>query len=68
MNMAFVFIGLDFRNWVCGNPAYFRPYEAISRLGDSATAKRIICWQAHKPFEDIVNEMLAAEIRQLKWN
>jgi GDP-D-mannose dehydratase len=35
-------------------------------VGDSAKARRILGWQAHKQLEDIVNEMVASDIRQLK--
>ncbi len=63
---AFGVVGLDYRDWVRVNPAYFRPDEVVSLRGDSAKARRILGWQAQKQLADIVQEMVLADIKQLK--
>lgn len=66
IEMAFGVVGLDYRDWVRIDPAYFRPDEAVPLVGDSAKAARILGWRAQKKLEDIVEEMVVSDIRLLK--
>jgi GDPmannose 4,6-dehydratase len=66
LEMAFGNVGLDYRDWVRVNTAYFRPDEAVPLAGDSAKAKRVLGWQARTGLEDIVKEMVTADIEKLK--
>lgn len=66
LDMAFGIVGLDYRDWVRVNTAYFRPDEAVPLVGDSAKAKRVFGWQAQTKLEDVVKEMVAADIQKLK--
>lgn len=65
LDMAFGIIGLDYRDWVRVNTAYYRPDEAIPLTGDSSKAESVLGWQAQKKLEDIVKEMVTADIWQL---
>lgn len=66
LDMAFGIVGLDHRDWVRVNTAYYRPDETIPLTGDSSKAGRVLGWQAQKRLEDIVKEMVTADIRQLE--
>ncbi len=65
LDMAFGIVGLDYRDWVRMNTVYYRPDETIPLMGDSSKAKRVLGWQAQKSLEDIIKEMVVADIRQL---
>lgn len=65
LGIAFGIVGLDYRDWVRVNTAYYRPDETIPLTGDSSKARRVLGWQAQKKLEDIVKEMVTADIRQL---
>lgn len=65
LDMAFDAVGLDYRDWVRVNTAYYRPDETIPLTGDSNKAKRVLGWEAQKPLIDIVKEMVVADVQQL---
>jgi len=45
------------------DPRYFRPTEVESLLGDSSKAKAKLGWQARTSFEDLVKEMVQADLK-----
>lgn len=65
LDIAFGIVGLDYRDWVRLNTAYYRPDESVPLTGDSSKAKRVLGWQAQTSLEDIIKEMVTADIRQL---
>lgn len=65
LEIAFGIVRLDYRDLVRVNSAYFRPDEAVPLVGDSSKAKRVLGWQPKKRLEDIVSEMVAADIQKL---
>jgi GDPmannose 4,6-dehydratase len=44
------------------DPRYFRPTEVESLLGDPGKARRVLGWSAEVPFEQLVQEMVAADL------
>ncbi len=66
LDIAFGIVELDYRDWVRLNTAYYRPDETVPLTGDSSKAKRVLGWQAQTSLEDIVKEMVMADIRQLR--
>ena len=44
------------------NPAYFRPSEVNSLLGDSTNAKNLLGWKPQISFEELVSEMVLADL------
>jgi GDPmannose 4,6-dehydratase len=48
---------------VAVDPRYFRPTEVESLLGDASKAKRELGWEPKTSFEDLVAEMVDADLR-----
>jgi len=48
------------------DPRYFRPTEVELLLGDPAKAKRNLGWVAKTSFEDLVKEMVEADVQMTK--
>ena len=54
----------DGRCVVAVDPLYFRPSEVDSLLGDAALARERLGWQPKTAFEQLVKEMVAADLRE----
>jgi GDPmannose 4,6-dehydratase len=63
---AFRRVGLDYRDFVETDPRFLRPAEVELLLGDASRARAILGWQPHCPFEDLVHEMVDADLERLK--
>jgi len=44
------------------DPTYFRPAEVASLVGDAAKARQQLGWQPRTSFDDLVQEMIAADL------
>jgi GDPmannose 4,6-dehydratase len=58
--------GLNFEHFVSVSPEYFRPSEAVALCGDASLARRELDWAPSKGFEDIVKEMVLADVELLE--
>jgi len=45
-------------------PGYFRPSEVASLLGDPTKAREKLGWVPETPFEEMVREMIANDIKE----
>jgi GDPmannose 4,6-dehydratase len=45
---------------------YYRPAEVLSLLGDATKAQRKLGWEPHTTFEDLISEMVAADLREAR--
>jgi GDPmannose 4,6-dehydratase len=59
---AFAHAGLDWRDHVVVDPAYFRPTEVDTLLGDPTKAKRDLGWEASTKFHALVKIMVEADL------
>ena len=50
------------------DPVYFRPTEVQSLLGDSSRAKDLLNWSPKVNFEELVKEMIDADLQESKKN
>ncbi len=50
------------------DPAYFRPAEVEELLGDPTKAKRELGWEPHFTLEDLIQEMIASDVKTMKKN
>ncbi|KAG5667517.1 hypothetical protein PVAND_015496 [Polypedilum vanderplanki] len=50
------------------NPKYFRPTEVDLLLGDASKAKNMLKWEPKCRFDELVKEMMAADIELMKKN
>lgn len=62
---AFSVVNLNYENYTHINQDNFRPGEVVPLCGDSRKARHALNWQPTKSFEQIVEEMVLADIEQL---
>lgn len=48
------------------DPRYFRPTEVDALVGDASKARRILGWQHETRFEDMVREMMKADLEEAR--
>jgi GDPmannose 4,6-dehydratase len=61
--LAFAKAGLDYREYVKVDDQFYRPAEVDLLMGDAAKARRELGWQPQHSFEELVNEMVEADLR-----
>jgi GDPmannose 4,6-dehydratase len=49
---------------VCIDPRYFRPAEVDTLLGDASKARRQLGWEPRISFEELIGEMVMADLRE----
>jgi GDPmannose 4,6-dehydratase len=59
---AFDLVGLDWERYVQIDPRYFRPAEVDALRADPSKAERVLGWKAKVTFDELVREMLEAEM------
>jgi GDPmannose 4,6-dehydratase len=62
---AFDCVGLDYRQYVREDPTLFRAREPVQLVGDSAKAMVDLGWQPQKTFEEMIQEMVQADLANL---
>jgi GDPmannose 4,6-dehydratase len=60
---AFACAGLDWQKYVVVDPTFFRPVETEILQGNSAKARRVLGWQPQVTFDQLIEEMVAADLR-----
>ncbi|MGC9036210.1 MAG: GDP-mannose 4,6-dehydratase, partial [Verrucomicrobiia bacterium] len=65
LEIAFGYVGLDWRKYVEIDPRYFRPSEVDYLRGDYSKAKKKLGWEPKTKFEDLVKLMVDADIKLL---
>ena len=66
VTLAFSRAGLDWRDHVVIDPAFYRPAEVDLLLADPAKAHRTLGWRPHLSFEQLVNLMVDEDLAALK--
>ncbi len=64
--LAFAHVGLKMDDHVVIDPSFFRPAEVEVLLGDPAKAKAALGWEAKTKLEDLVREMVDADLVRVK--
>jgi GDPmannose 4,6-dehydratase len=59
--LAFACVGLDYRDHVVADPAFYRPAEVDLLLGDSSKARQRLSWSPSVTFPMLVAEMVRAD-------
>jgi GDPmannose 4,6-dehydratase len=65
VELAFQYVGLDYRKYVAADEALYRPSEVTILLGDAGKARRVLGWECHTRFRDLVREMVLADCQAL---
>jgi GDPmannose 4,6-dehydratase len=63
---AFGCVGLDWQKYVIVDPALYRPAEVDLLVGDPGKAKRILGWTPEVTFEELIREMVFADLDRLQ--
>jgi GDPmannose 4,6-dehydratase len=66
--IAFEHAGLSMEDHVEVDPALFRPAEVDRLLGNPAKAKRVLGWEATTSVEEMIREMVDADLYRLQSN
>ncbi len=62
--LAFAHVGLNYEDHVRVDEAFMRPAEVDVLLGDPAKAKRVLGWQPDVQLEQLVAEMVEADLKR----
>ena len=65
VDLAFSYVGLDYRDYVVTDPTLFRPAEVNLLLGDATKARTKLGWKPSIAFEALVREMVDADCRSV---
>jgi GDPmannose 4,6-dehydratase len=64
--IAYEHVGLDWQSYVVSDPALVRPLEAGQALADASKARRTLNWQPTISFEQMVGQMVDAQVMRLR--
>jgi GDPmannose 4,6-dehydratase len=62
--LAFSQAGLDYHEYVKIDDRFYRPAEVDLLVGDSSKARRVLGWAPRYTFQDLVREMVEADLRR----
>ncbi len=62
---AFARVGLDYRDHVHQDPAFFRPVDITETRGDATKARERLGWTPRVTFDQLVDMMVDAEIERI---
>ena len=61
--LAFSLVDLNYEDYVKTDPDFYRPAEIDLLLGNPAKAQKELGWKAETTFEELVEEMVEADLR-----
>ncbi len=65
--VAFGYVGLDYREFVKQDPRYFRPVDVDFLLADPTKAKTKLGWKPSVSFEELIQMMVDADLERVKY-
>ena len=65
LEIAFEYVGLDYKKYVVVNEAFIRPAENIPLVGDSLEIYKELGWKNTKDFKEMIQEMVDSDIKRL---
>ena len=66
--IAFGYLGLDYKDFVVQDPQFYRPAEVDLLISDPSKARRILGWQTKVALEQLIKTMVDADMERLKVN
>jgi GDPmannose 4,6-dehydratase len=66
VDIAFRYVGLNSQDYVTADPRFMRPAEVDRLLGDATRAKTALGWTPTVTLEDMIAEMIDADLARLK--
>lgn len=65
LDVAFAHVGLDWQAYVLEDPSLLRPADVDNLVGDAAKAQAVLGWAPTRSFDDIVRELVEADLARL---
>jgi GDPmannose 4,6-dehydratase len=65
--IAFARVGLDWKEFVREDTAFFRPAEVHLLLGDASKAKKALGWEAKVSFRGLIEMMVDADMERVRF-
>ncbi len=66
VRLAFAAVDLPWEPYVKIDPRYYRPAEVDLLVGDASKAHRVLGWRPEVSFEELVEQMVAADVARLR--
>jgi GDPmannose 4,6-dehydratase len=66
VELAFETVGLKWEDYVVQDPRFMRPAEVDLLVGDYSKAKKELGWEAKTSFEELVQLMVEADLKELE--
>jgi GDPmannose 4,6-dehydratase len=64
--LAFDYVGLDWRDHVVANPRFLRPADVDFLVADATKARTKLGWEPTVTFEELIQMMVDADLEALK--
>lgn len=65
--IAFARVGLDWKEFVREDPAFFRPAEVHLLLGDASKARKALGWEVKVSFRELIEMMVDADMERVRF-
>ncbi|SMF92164.1 GDPmannose 4,6-dehydratase [Paenibacillus uliginis N3/975] len=66
LEVAFSYVGLDYREYVVIDPEFVRPAEVDLLLGDCSKAKEKLGWELEVGFKELIQMMVDEDLKRVK--
>lgn len=66
LEIAFTYVGLDYRDYVIIDPEFVRPAEVDLLLGDCSKAKEELGWELEVGFKELIQMMVEADLLRVE--
>ncbi|MEW6731295.1 MAG: GDP-mannose 4,6-dehydratase [Acidobacteriota bacterium] len=66
VEIAFNYIGLDYRDYIVQDERFMRPAEVDLLMGDASRAHKILGWQPRVNFRQLIEMMVEADLKRWK--
>jgi len=66
VELAFSYVGLDWKKYVISDKKYFRPAEVDLLIGDSTKARQKLGWKPKVNFKQLVEMMVQEDLKKLQ--
>src|SRR5690606_20546861 len=66
VEVAFSYVGLDWRDHVVQDPRFMRPAEVDLLIGDATRARTELDWKPEVSFEELIRMMVDADLDRLQ--
>lgn len=66
LEVAFSYVGLDYKDYVIIDPEFVRPAEVDLLLGDSSKAKEKLGWELEVGFKELIQMMVDTDMKRVE--